>query len=66
MKNSADGKEENGEWEQTGWAEYHYTLNGFIDVPEGNFRKAAETLSVYDGCLVFSIGFLALGMKKII
>ena len=65
MKNGADGKEEKGQWEQTGWAEYHYTLNGFIDIPDGNFRKNAETLSVFDGFLVFSIGFLAIGMKKI-
>ena len=65
MKNASDGKEEKGQWEQTGWSEYHYTLNGFIDIPEGDFRKNAETLSVFDGCLVFSIGFLAVGMKKI-
>lgn len=64
MKNASDGKESKGEWEQTGWAEYHYTLNGFLDIPDGTFRKNAETLSVYDGCLVFSIGFLAIGMKK--
>lgn len=65
MKNAADGKEVKGDWEQTGWAEYHYTLNDFIDIPEGDFRKNAETLSVFDGFLVFSIGFLAIGMKKI-
>ena len=65
MKNASDGKEERGSWEQTGWSEYHYTLNGFIDIPEGDFRKNAETLSVFDGFLVFSIGFLAIGMKKI-
>jgi hypothetical protein len=65
MKNAADGKEVKGEWEQTGWSEYHYTLNDFIDIPDGNFRKNAETLSVFDGFLVFSIGFLAIGMKKI-
>lgn len=64
MKNAADGKESKGEWEQTGWSDYHYTLNGFIDIPDGNFREAAEKLSVFDGFLVFSIGFLAIGMKK--
>lgn len=65
MKNGADGREEKGEWEQTGWSDYHYTLNGFLDIPDGDFKKNAEKLSVFDGCLVFSIGFLAIGMKKI-
>ena len=65
MRNSIDGKEEVGTWEQTGWTEYHYTLNGFIDVPDGPFKKNAETLLVRDGDLAFSIGFLAIGMKKI-
>ena len=65
MKNAADGKEVNGEWEQTSLLEYHYTLKDFLEIPQGQFRKNAETLSVVDGCLAFSIGFLAIGMKKI-
>lgn len=65
MRDSSSGKEEKGTWEQTGWGEYRYTLNGFIDLPDGSFRDAAEKLQVIEGCLVFSIGFLAVGMKKI-
>ncbi len=65
LKNDADGKEVKGEWEQTGWTEYRYTLKDFMELPEGDFRDAAEKLEVFDGCLVFSIGFLAVGMKKI-
>ena len=65
MRDSSSGKEERGTWEQTGWSEYRYTLNGFIDLPDGSFRDAAEKLRVFDGFLVFSIGFLAVGMKKI-
>lgn len=65
MKNGSDGREESGTWEQTGWSEYHYTLNAFLDIPDSSFLKNAETLSVLDGNLVFSIGFLAIGMKKI-
>ena len=65
MRDSSSGKEEKGTWEQTGWSEYRYTLNGFIDLPDGSFRDAAEKLQVIEGCLVFSIGFLAVGMKKI-
>ena len=65
MKDLGSGKEEHGTWEQTSYGEYHYTLNAFLDLPDSNFLKAAETLSVQDGCIVFSIGFLAIGMKKI-
>ena len=65
MKNAADGREESGTWEQTGWSEYHYTLNSFLDIPDSNFLKGAETLSAQGGDLVFSLGFLAIGMKKI-
>ena len=65
MRDSSSGKEEKGTWEQTGWSSYKYTLNGFIDLPDGSFKDAAEKLEVVEGCLVFSIGFLAVGMKKI-
>ncbi len=57
-------KEETGAWEQTGWGEYHYTLGGFLDIPEGPMRDAAEKLTVQDGRLVFSIGFLAVALNK--
>ncbi len=65
MRDATAGKEERGTWEQTGWSTYKYTLGAFIDLPEGSFRDAAEKLDVIEGCLVFSIGFLAVGMKKI-
>ena len=65
MKNAANGREVSGTWEQTGWAEYHYTLEDFLNLPDGNFRKGAETLNQRDGdWLVFSLGFLAVAMKK--
>ncbi|MBO7353975.1 MAG: hypothetical protein J6U61_06945 [Lachnospiraceae bacterium] len=65
LRNAANGREIKGTWEQTGWSEYHYTVEDFYDIPDDNFRKGAETLQVFDGCIVFSIGFLAIGMKKI-
>ncbi len=64
MRDGNSGKEENGTWEQTSCGEYHYTLNGFLDVPEGIFRKNAETLLVQDGFLCFSIGFICVMLKK--
>ncbi|MBQ9910498.1 MAG: hypothetical protein IJM50_03275 [Lachnospiraceae bacterium] len=65
MKNDANGREERGTWEQTGFGEFHYTLNGFLDLQDNSFLKAAETLSMRDGeYLVFSLGFLAIAMKK--
>ncbi|MBQ7171813.1 MAG: hypothetical protein IJR89_06015 [Clostridia bacterium] len=64
MEDTAGGKRESGVWEQTGPGEYRYTLGGFFELPDGAFRKNAETLTVRDGRLVFSIGFLAVAMKK--
>ena len=65
MEDSSRGLEEKGTWEQTDWFEYHYTLNSFFEYPDNVFLKNAETLSVQDGDIVFSLGFLAIGMKKI-
>ncbi|MBQ6552486.1 MAG: hypothetical protein IJL83_02590 [Clostridia bacterium] len=64
MRDSGSGKEERGTWEQTDRAEYHYTLGAFMDIPEGDFRKSAETLSQRDENLVFGLGFLAVALKK--
>lgn len=65
MLDTSTGREEKGAWEQTGMSRYHYTLGAFLELPEGAFRDAAETLEVLDGRLVFSIGFLAVAMNKI-
>ena len=65
MKESSSGKEEEGTWEQTGSYEFHYTLNNFFDLPESDMLNQAETLSISDGMLTFTLGFLAIAMKKI-
>ena len=65
MKEAKSGKEEEGTWEQTGSYEFHYTLNNFFNVPESETLKQAETLSITDGMLTFTLGFLAIAMKKI-
>ncbi len=65
LRDSSKGKEIKGTWEQTGWTEFHYTVEDFYEIPDDNFRKGVETLLMSDGCIVFSIGFLAIGMKKI-
>ncbi len=65
MKDTSKGKEVKGTWEQTSYSEFHYTLNDFIEVPDSQFKKNAETLNVQNGDLVFSLGFLAVAMKKI-
>ena len=64
LKNSENGRTERGAWEQTDRYEYHYTLGAFLELPQGDFRTKAETLTVVDGYLTFDIGFLALGLKK--
>lgn len=64
MKDTSKGKEVNGTWKQTGFSEFHYTLNDFIDIPDSQFKKNAETLNMIDGNLAFSIGFLSVNLKK--
>lgn len=65
MKNTVSGQEEKGTWEQTGYGTFHYTLNGFLNIPDSNFLKAAETLEMRDGKnLVFALGFLAVALEK--
>ena len=58
-------KEEKGSWEQTNLLDYRCSFDAFLQIPEGDFKKNAETFSVVDGHLVFSIGFLAVAMKKV-
>ncbi|MBP5652486.1 MAG: hypothetical protein J6X17_03575, partial [Lachnospiraceae bacterium] len=38
LRNAANGREIKGTWEQTGWSEYHYTVEDFYDIPDDNFR----------------------------
>lgn len=66
MKDTSKGKEVKGTWEQTGWSEFHYTLNDFLEIPDSTFKKNAETLQMIEGThLVFGIGILSVAMKKI-
>ena len=64
MEDRGQGKTEEGTWEQTDTLEFRYTLNAFFDVPEGPVRDAAERLTVQEGDLVFSLGFIAIALKK--
>ncbi len=64
MNDTSSGREEKGTWEQVDFGEFHYTLNGFVELPEGAFKENAEKLSVSGSNIVFSIGFLGIGMKK--
>ena len=66
LRDASKGKEIKGTWEQTGWSEFKYTVADFYDIPDDNFRKGVETLQMMEGThIVFSIGFLAIAMKKI-
>ena len=65
MKDDATGRESVGTWEQTDLCNYHYTVSEFLQLPDGPFKKNAETLHIVDGQLVFSIGFLAVALKKV-
>lgn len=66
MKNSVTGREVNGTWEQKSYGEFKYTLNGFLNLPVGTNEAVAETLRVQDGeSLVFSLGVIAIALKKV-
>ena len=65
MKEAKSGKQEEGTWEQTDGLEFHYTLNNFFELQESDALKQAETLSVMEGKLAFTLGFLSIVMTKI-
>ena len=66
MKNSVTGKTVMGTWEQKSYGEFRYTLNGFLNLPVGTNADVAETLRMQDGKnLVFSLGVIAIALKKI-
>ena len=64
MENSADGKNADGTWEQTGYGEFRYTVGDFISPPDSSMLDALQRLSIQGENLVFSLGFLAVAMKK--
>ena len=55
---------ERGVWNQTDIFEYEWKFDILNDLPRGQFLKNAEKLSVYEGDLVFSVGFLTVALKK--
>jgi hypothetical protein len=63
-ENTAEGRREEGSWEQTGLSQYRWSVPDLLKVPEGDFKKSVETLTVQEGRLVFSLGFLAIAMEK--
>ncbi|MBQ7474529.1 MAG: hypothetical protein IJS78_01275 [Clostridia bacterium] len=64
MEDRERGAAESGTWEQTDLSEYRYTLNAFFDVPEGPMRDNAEKLTVIEGDLCFTLGFITIALKK--
>jgi len=66
MKNGATGQEESGTWEQKSYGSFKYTVGKFFGDLDETLLENVQKLE--RGCcddLVFSIGFLAIGMKKI-
>ncbi|MBP1586908.1 MAG: hypothetical protein ILO53_00710 [Clostridia bacterium] len=66
MRDESSGKEVPGTWEivDSYGFDYRYTLNEFLEIPEGAFKENVEKLSVQDGYLCFTLGFLTIAMKK--
>ena len=50
-------------WEQTDLSEYRCTPEALAEASDP-VSRAAQTLTVQDGALVFMLGFLAVGLKK--
>ena len=70
MENTATGKQTDGTWEQTGMSEFRYTQLEEADRQmEDKLSKldnlgVPRALAMQGGNLVFSLGFLAVSMKK--
>jgi len=64
IRNDKNGRTESGTWEQTDLFEYRYNVGMLDSVEDGFFKTAATSLQVQEGFLVFSIGFLAVALKK--
>ncbi len=65
LSDISTGKTEEGTWEQTDIGQYHYTVGAFYNVPDDLFKKNVETLVRQGDVIVFSMGFLAIALKKI-
>lgn len=64
MENTATGKQTDGTWEQTGMSEFRYTVGDFLNIPDSSMLDGVQKLAMQGGNLVFSLGFLAVSMKK--
>jgi len=65
MKNGATNMEESGTWEQKSTCSYEYTVGKFFGDLDETFLKNVQKLERNCEEIVFSLGFLAFGMKKI-
>ena len=53
-----------GVWSQTDYTEYAWDFEMLEGLPESGFLDNAKKLTVYEGDLVFSLGFLTVALKK--
>jgi len=66
MKNGATSLEENGTWEQKSYSTFEYTVGKFFgEVDETLLKNIQKLEKNFEGELVFSLGFIVIGMKKI-
>jgi len=65
MKNAATNQEESGTWEQKSYGSFEYTVGKFFGELDETFLKNVQSLERSEDALVFSLGFIAIGMKKI-
>ena len=64
MTNSKSGKTVDGTWEQTDMFKYRYTVGDFFDIPDSSMLESIQTLQMQGENLVFSLGFVAVALKK--
>jgi hypothetical protein len=62
----ADGKKHGGKWEQESFSEFRFMPDVLEENANDEFVKAVEKLSMVGGDhLVFSLGFLAIALRKV-
>ncbi len=65
IQGGKNGKTESGKWEQISYYEYRCEFDMLGSLEDSFFKENAQTFSVVDGDLVFTVGFLSIALKKV-
>ena len=65
IRGGKNGRTESGKWEQTSYYEYRCEFEMLGSLEDSFFKENAQTFSVTEGDLVFTVGFLSIALKKV-